>query len=72
MAKYNGAESSFSIQFGEKLSHLKVNPRVAELIDVNKLLKQYKKDLKENYSALVNLEKTETGRKNKVYGKRKN
>ena len=45
---YNGSETSFTVDFGERFSHLPANPLPPTLQDYEKLLKDTRKFIEEN------------------------
>ena len=64
---YNGSETAFTLDFGERFSHLSTNPVPCQLENYENLVKKTRQSLKENFDALQQLEKSAAGRKNRMY-----
>ena len=64
---YNGSETAFTLDFGERFSHLSTHPIPCQLENYEKLVKKTRESLKENFDALQQLEKSAAGRKNRMY-----
>ena len=47
---YNGSETAFTVDFGERFSHLSANPIPSELIKYDEILSKTKKFIEENIS----------------------
>ena len=69
---YNGSETAFTMDFGERFSNLVTHPVPCPLEDYEKLVKNTRESLKDNFEALQNLEKSIAGRKNRIYSLRFN
>ena len=56
-SKFNGDETNFTVEFGEKLSHLPSNPIPSKVKEYDQMLKDVKKFLKDNPESDMPVEK---------------
>ena len=64
---YNGSETAFTVDFGERFSHLSTHPIPCPLENFENLVKKTRASLKENFEAVQKLENSPAGRYNRIY-----